>query len=292
MLACAGSVQTQHNSLPKVVTWPIAAAQLMTASPYEDTTAAPPVSPVSSGSIGALSNKRRKLGTLDPPPGLLLGSRARQTSHVPFHFPRSTADWCQAVPNAELDDRCSKESDAETDVSTPAVSGKQYKAAAADVGMHTAQSSDLPAASGQQLPHVAAEVSDVEVNGQTGVPGEEHGHQSSFVIRGVGSPGDDSDGLPFQVTGDKGKGVADHCPCLEYLPEQPSTLDHTQPGSWVWGKIDDATWLLVQVQHMRPAHCAALPFPLWPLVLCINSYHYQHSECTGKGCFHVIRRHV
>ncbi|KAL0018669.1 hypothetical protein WJX79_007420 [Trebouxia sp. C0005] len=57
-----------------------------------------------------------------------------------------------------------------------------------------------------------------------------------------------SDGQPFQLIQDKGKGIAGPSPEPSFLPEQPSKLDHTKPGNWVWWKVDDNTWMPVQVQ--------------------------------------------
>ena len=79
---------------------------------------------------------------------------------------------------------------------------------------------------------------DTEV-GYKGVPG--------FVDRQVPVGDGASDGQPVQLTEDKGKGIAGPSPEPSFLPEQPSKLDHTKPGNWVWWKVDDNTWMPVQV---------------------------------------------
>jgi len=133
----AGAAQTGQTTPSRLVTWPTAASKLMTAAPLQQlpdrthlppspsSPQAPPPSPVSSGSAGFLSNKRQKLGTLEPPPGLWLGSRGQQPGHAPVKAShRVTAQQRQGYsdPPAELDTNL--ESDADTDAATRGSGGR------------------------------------------------------------------------------------------------------------------------------------------------------------------------
>ena len=59
----------------------------------------------------------------------------------------------------------------------------------------------------------------------------------------------------------KGKGALSLSPVLEYAAEQTSSLDHTKPGSWVWWKLEEATWMLAKVSFLQyvSEHASALP---------------------------------
>ncbi len=208
---------------------------------------APPASPVSSGSAGFLSNKRQKLGTLEPPPGLWLGSRGRQPGHAPVKASHKvTAQQHQSYsdPPAELD--ISLESDADTDAATHGSGGRsegsndRRSAPGLPPWLGALFDQQFPTQPGSRLDHNVAmdSAGDTEARCR-GVP--------EFVDRQV--PGGDgaSDGQPFQLIEDKGKGIAGPNPEPSFLPEQPSKLDHTKPGSWVWWKVDDNTWMPVQV---------------------------------------------
>lgn len=53
----------------------------------------------------------------------------------------------------------------------------------------------------------------------------------------------------------KGKGILGLSPLLQYAVEQPSSLDHTKPGCWVWWKLEEATWMLAKVVSFSCCKC-------------------------------------
>lgn len=255
-----GAAQTGQSTPSRLVTWPTAASKLMTAAPIKQlphrthlapcpsSPQAPPASPASSGSAGFLSNKRQKLGTLEPPPGLWLGSRGFQSGHAPVKAPNKvTTQQHEGYSDPPAEHDTNLESDADTDAATHGSGGRSEG------------SNDRSSAPG--LPHALGALFDQQVPSQTGSLPEhnaaidsggdtEAGYRGmpGFVDRQVPGGHGASDGQPFQLIEDKGKGIAGPSPEPSYLPEQPSKLDHTKPGNWVWWKVDDNTWMPVQVQ--------------------------------------------
>ncbi|DBA99103.1 TPA: hypothetical protein ACH3X1_014237 [Trebouxia sp. C0004] len=249
-----GAAQTGQNTPSRLVTWPTAASKLMTAAPIKQlpnrthlapspsSPQAPPASPVSSSSAGFLGNKRQKLGTLEPPPGLWLGSRGRQSGHAfvkASHQVTAQRRQGYSDPPAELDTNL--ESDADTDAAMHGSGGRSE-------GSNDRTSAPGPchllgAVFEQQVPTQTESLPDSAGDTELGYKGE-----PDFVDRQIPGGNGASDGQPFQLIEDKGKGIADPSPEPSYLPEQPSKLDHTKPGNWVWWKVDDNTWMPVQVQ--------------------------------------------
>lgn len=212
----------------------------------------PDTSPAISSSKEVIApNKRRKLGTLQPPPGLLLGSRAKQAGQASLLSRQSR----MRAPAPEAD---SEDSDAQShhDVQGPANG--------------TISSSDHSAALGNKpiVPAVGVSLSAAQEDAVTATEGKgergEHNRGNAATAKQLGqdvaqaSPAVDTSVLSLQtdttgladdtVIPWKGKGVLWLSPVLEYVAEQPSSLDHTKPGSWVWWKLGEATWMLAKVK--------------------------------------------
>ncbi|KAA6428170.1 MAG: hypothetical protein FRX49_01766 [Trebouxia sp. A1-2] len=255
-----GEAQTGQTITSRLVTWPTAASKLMTAAPIKQLPhrthlgpstslpQAPPASPVSSGSAGFFSNKRQKLGTLEPPPGLWLGSRGRRSGLTPMQAShRVTTHQRQGYSDPPAEQDTNLESDADTDAATHGSGGRSE--GSNDRSSAPGLSHSLGALFDQQVPTHTGSLSDHDV-GIDSAGDTEAGYRgvSEFVDRQVPGGNGASDGQPFQLIQDKGKGIAGPSPEPSFLPEQPSKLDHTKPGNWVWWKVDDNTWMPVQVQ--------------------------------------------
>lgn len=261
----------------RLATWPTAASQLMTAAPNQQLTPpshgpqAPSSSPASSGSAGSLSNKRQRLGTWDAPSGLFLDSTAQQSGDGPYQR-ASSLTTCEQQDFSSLDAALgpSLDSDADTDA---AIAGSDDRSGGSDNSSSAPRlRRSLNATLDQQLPtqhqtgldsEVPTETAD-DAAGACSLPGlsnrqfvDVDGQSDGQLFEAIGDLGN-GDGQsawqPYHLIGSKGKGIVGPSPAPSYLPEQPSKLDHTKPGSWVWWKVDDATWMLVRVSLHQASH--------------------------------------
>lgn len=140
------------------------------------------------------------------------------------------------------------DSDADADaVMAPRKAKRKASSALDDSGAPSSGSAD--AASNEPQHRLPGLFSPNSLTPEETADGSGAGCKSPFLNRSCLEAEEDfSDGLPFQLVQDKGKGIKGPSPLPQYLPEQPSKLDHTKPGNWVWWKVDDATWMLAQVQ--------------------------------------------
>ena len=159
---------------------------------------------------------------------------------------RVTAQQRQGYSDPPAEHDANLESDADTDAATHGSGGRsegsndQSSAPGLPHSLGALFDQQVPTQTGSLLDHDIAidSAGDTEA-GYRGVP--------DFVDRQVPGGNGASDGQPFQLIEDKGKGIAGPSPEPSFLPEQPSKLDHTKPGNWVWWKVDDNTWMPVQV---------------------------------------------
>lgn len=249
----AGLVNPGLQSQSRVATWPTAAAQLM-AAPKLQAKSARPSSPVSSGSTGWVSSKRRKLGPSNAFFGLAEGTTTWQASQPAVHSAH--------VPTQQVEELVSYTSDA--DVASDAVSDP-HVAVEGGAQNHNAASSLTPAVLGSRHftdDQVSTEAPDLLASPEQLVtdPGQSADGQCGSGYSDE-SPGNDSTcsdvSRPFRPIAHlfrqaKGKRCIGPSPLPRFDPEQESKLDHTTAGNWVWWR-DEFTWTFAKVwMHSRP----------------------------------------
>ena len=240
----AGLVNPGLQCQSRVATWPTAAAQLMGA-PKLQVKSARPASPVSSGSTGSFSNKRRKLDPSHTLLGMTQCTTAWQTNQPAVHSDH--------VPTRQLERPASHNnnpgvaSDADSDPHDPGAAPQHRNAATSltqavlsschftDKHIFTA-APDLLAST----EHLRSDLVDVEC-------GSEFSNQSP-VDDGTSSDAS----VPVCPTDDrykqaKGKRCIGPSPLPWYDPQQESKLDHIRMGNWVWWRID-STWTFARVR--------------------------------------------
>ena len=77
----------------------------------------------------------------------------------------------------------------------------------------------------------------------------------------------------------KGKGILGLSPLLQYAVEQPSSLDHTKPGCWVWWMLEEATWMRAKVGFFLLVQILAQSAAASHLEHC-NSFTARISQAT------------
>ena len=204
-----------------------------------------PASPVSSGSTGSFSNKRRKLDLSDTLLGLAKGTTAWQTSQPAVHSDQLPTKQLQrpVVNNSNAGLASDADSDAcEAFQNCHAASNLAQAALGSchfdDQHMSTAAPDLLT--STEQLPTEADDPADVE-------------HGSAWSDQ---SPVDDDSSsgasvplcpIKHRYKQAKGKVCVGPSPLPRYDPQQESKLDHIRMGNWVWWKID-STWTFARVR--------------------------------------------
>lgn len=249
----AGLVNPGLQSQSRVATWPTAAAQLM-AAPKLQSKSARPASPVSSGSTGLFSNKRRKLGPSDAFLGLAAGTTPWQASQPAVHSAH--------VPTEQVGEPGSNTSNA--DVASDADSDPNVAVASAPQH-HNVASSLAQAVLGSRHftdDNVSTAAPDLLASTEQLATDPD---QSADAQCGSGysdeSPGNDSTcsdaSIPFRPIAHlfqkaKGKRCIGPSPLPQFDPEQESKLDHLKTGNWVWWR-EESTWTFAKVRvHSCP----------------------------------------
>ena len=210
-----------------------------------------PSSPVSSGSTGPFSNKRRKLDPFDTLVGLAKGTTAWQTSLPAVNSDQMPITQLErpAFSNSNAGVAC----DADSDPHDAGGTSLHQKAASsltqAVLGschfnnQHVSTAAPSLLASPEQLPTEAGDSVHVEY-------GSAYRDQSPAYDDTSGDASVPICPMNPQYHQAKGKECIGPSPLPQYDPEQESKLDHIRMGNWVWWKFD-CTWTFARVRE----HC-------------------------------------
>lgn len=239
-----GLVNPGLQSQSRIATWPTAAAQLMGA-PNLQAKSARPASPVSSGSTGSFSNKRRKLDTSDTLLGMAKGTTAWQTSQPAVHSDH--------VPTKQLERPVSNNSnagvvsDADSDPHDPGAASQHHNDATSLTQAALSSCHFFDQRVSTAAPDLLASTEQLRSDPVDVECGSEYSNQSP-----VDDDTSSDASVPVCPTDDqykqaKGKRCIGPSPLPRYDPEQESKLDHIRMGNWVWWRID-STWTFARVR--------------------------------------------